>query len=150
MFDDPKHLDHFEAAIRAADQPFDWAVTHTIHAFQHLRQHEYLLACPSLVVGVESLFWAQATKRGLIDADRREYTKAAGRSGRPRSANDIVDLLPINPRVQKFLKRSAFGSIPNQFRHGTPYGIEPREQCLLWMLALAAWLDGYGPVPTRA
>jgi hypothetical protein len=43
------------------------------------------------------------------------------------------------------LKRHAFGDAANVYRHG---GADPvvgwKEQCELWLLAIVAWLDGFG------
>ena len=33
----------------------------------------------------------------------------------------------------------------NAFRHGRPpAGVDEREQCLMWLLALVVWFDGEG------
>jgi len=90
------------------------------------------------------LFWAEAEQRGYIDADGRFTAKAPTKRDRPRSAIDIFAVLGINERVQRFLTRFAFGGEANAFRHGRVDPIGPRHQCLVWLVALAAWIDGWG------
>jgi hypothetical protein len=41
----------------------------------------------------------------------------------------------------------AFGGEANAFGHGRLDPIGPRHQCLVWLVALAAWIDGWGWPP---
>ena len=130
-------------AVSRTDQPYLWAAKHVEHAIGHLHAAEFLYASPPLVIGVEGLYWAVAEEKGYID-QRRHFTSKAGRTGTARNAADIIRGLPINERVQRFLTRHAFGGAANSFRHGTRPEVEEREQCLIWLLALTAWVDGWG------
>jgi hypothetical protein len=57
----------------------------------------------------------------------------------------------MNEGVQRFLIRFAFGGEANAFRHGRLDPVGARHQCLVWLVALAAWVDGWGwPRPTQA
>jgi hypothetical protein len=137
-------LEVLAKAAAAADQPYSWAAEHVVHAIDHLRAQEYVHAWPPLVTGVEGLFWAEAEQRGFIDASGRFTATAPTTRDRPRSAIDVFVLLGMNERVQLFLTRFAFGSEANAFRHGRLDPIGPRHQCLVWLVALAAWIDGCG------
>jgi hypothetical protein len=57
--------------------------------------------------------------------------------------------LPSNERVRRFLTRFVFGGEANAFRHGRLDPIGPRHQRHVWLVALAAWIAGWGwPRPT--
>jgi hypothetical protein len=140
----PPMLDVLAHAAAAAEQPYSWAADHIVHAIDHLRAHEYVHAWPPLVIGVEGLFWAEAEQRGLIDATGHFTAMAPTTRPRPRSAIDVFAVLGMNERVQRFLTRFAFGGEANAFRHGRLDPIGPRHQCLVWLVALAAWIDGWG------
>jgi hypothetical protein len=131
-----------EEALAIADAAAP-AGDHVAHALAHLAADELRNAWPPLVIGVEGLFWAEAEEHGFLDDDGRFSAKAA-RSGPPSNAIDIILALPINPRVQRFLRRFAFGGPANAFRHGRLHGIGERQQCLMWLLALVVWFDGEG------
>ena len=144
----PYVLDGLEEAVGRADQPNTWAADHVAHAIGHLRAREFIHAWPPLVMGVEGLFWGAATREGYLDPDGNyapQATRADGtrRSGRPQAAPDVIALLTINDRVQRFLKRHAFGSDANAFRHGLRPQNGERWQCLVWLLALCAFADRY-------
>jgi hypothetical protein len=128
-------LDIADAAEPARD--------HLNHALDHLGSGGLRLAWPPLVIGVEGLFWAEAEEGGFLD-DRGRFTDKASRTGKPTNAIDIIQALPINKRVQRFLSRFAFGDSANAFRHGRLHGIGERQQCLIWLLALVVWFDGQG------
>jgi hypothetical protein len=57
----------------------------------------------------------------------------------------------MNERVERFLSsRFAVGGEANAFRHGRLDPVGPRRQCLAGLVALAAWIDGWGrprPLP---
>ena len=135
-------LDVLAQAVTGADQPFAWAAAHVVHAIDHLRVREYIHTWPPLVTGVEGLYWAEAEQRGLIDAQGR-FTGA----DEPRPAAECHRRLrrPRHERARRrFLNRVAFGGEANSFRHGRVDPIGPRHQCLVWLVALAAWIDGCG------
>jgi len=140
----PPMLDVLAAAAAAADQPYAWAAHHVVHAIDHLRAREYIHAWPPLVIGIEGLFWAEAEQRGFLDAGGRFTAAAPTTRDRPRSAIDVFAVLGMNERVRRFLTRFAFGGEANAFRHGRVDPIGPRHQCLVWLVALAAWIDGWG------
>jgi hypothetical protein len=145
----PPMLGVLAQAAAAADQPYSWAAEHIVHAIEHLRAQEYVHAWPPLVTGIEGLFWAEAEQRGFIDASGRFTVTAPTTFDRPRSAIDIFAVLGMNERVQRFLTRFAFGGEANAFRHGGLDPVGARHQCLVWLVALAAWIDGWGwPGPT--
>jgi hypothetical protein len=52
--------------------------------------------------------------------------------------------VPVQVRERRLLTRFAFGGEANAFRHGRLDPIGPRHQCLVWLVALAAWIDGWG------
>ena len=89
------------------------------------------------------MFWAEAEEGGFVDAGGR-FTEKAARSGKPTNAIDIILALPINERVQRFLKRFAFGGAANTFRHGRLDDVGERQQSMMWLLALVVWFDGHG------
>jgi hypothetical protein len=136
-------LDRLEAVLHEAEQPYPWAAQHVLHAITHLRLGEYDNAWPPLVIGLEGLFWAVAERDGFIDANGR-FTAKAGRSGKPRSAIEIVGVLPLNERVKNVLRREAFGGGANEFRHGRQHQQGTRKQCELWLLALVMWISAWG------
>jgi hypothetical protein len=96
------------------------------------------------VIGVEGLYWAEAEQRGLLDAGGRFTTAANASRTRPRGASEVFAVLGMNERVERFLTRFAFGGEANAFRHGRLDPIGPRHQCLVWLVALAACIDGWG------
>lgn len=109
--DDLLDADVLQAMARAvvdAQQPYPWAAAHVRHAVDHLLAGEFTHAWPPLVIGVEGLYWGEAEQDGYID-DRGRFTEKAGRGGRARSVIDIIHVLRINERVQRFSKRTAFG-----------------------------------------
>jgi hypothetical protein len=136
-------LGRIEQVMHRVELPYPWAAEHVLHAIRYLRRGEYLHAWPPLVIGVEGLFWAAAEKRGYIDEEGR-FTEDAGRRGKPTNAIDIVLALPLNERVQRMLRKYAFGGSANVFRHGGKHEIGEQEQCRLWLLALVVWIDAYG------
>jgi hypothetical protein len=125
-------------AVANAPQP---SRDHIAHALDHLAAGEVRNAWPPLVIGIEGLFWAEAAAEGYVDKEGR-FTAKAARQGKPRSAIDLLLAMPINERVQRFLRRSAFGGSANAFRHGRLHPAGERLQCLIWLLALVAWFDG--------
>src|SRR5215217_4361373 len=127
-------------SIADAAQP---ARDHIAHALDHLAAGDLRRAWPPLVIGVEGLFWAEAEEVGYLDAYGR-FTEQAARTGKPTNAIDIILALPITERVQRFLRRFAFGGAANAFRHGRLHGVGERQQCLMWLLALVVWFDGQG------
>jgi hypothetical protein len=140
----PEALDAIEAAVEDAEQPYPHTVEHIQHALEHLRAGEFVKAAPALVQGVEGLFWAEAEKRGLID-ENRCFTASTDREGqRSNSIRGPISVLNINERVKRFLNEQAFGEAGNTFRHGRRHAVGERQQCLVWLLALCAWLNGYG------
>jgi hypothetical protein len=136
-------LDHLALVLRRVDQPYPWAAEHLLHAFDHLRAGDFRQAWPPLVTGVEGLWWAVAEASGYLN-DQDRFTAKASRSGKPTNVIDIILTLPINDRVQRFLKRDAFGGQGNAFRHGRLHEVGERQQCLLWLLTLVVWIDAYG------
>lgn len=138
----PPTLAALREALAIAEAPMP-ARDHLEHALDHLTAGELRQAWPSLVIGVEGLYWAEAEEDGFLDGDGRFSDKAA-RQGRPTNAIDIILALPINERVQRFLRRYAFGGPANAYRHGRLHDVGEREQTLMWLLALVTWLDGKG------
>ena len=136
-------LDHLEYVVRQVEQPYPWAAAHVLHAIGHLRTREYRHAWPPLMTGIEGLYWAAAERDGYLD-ERGRFTANAARSKPPRNAIDIILALPINERVQNLLRRKAFGGPASAFRHGRMHEVGEREQCLMWLLALVVWIDGWG------
>jgi hypothetical protein len=65
---------------------------------------------------------------------------AASRDRTP-SAIAVFAVLGMNDRVQRFPARRAFGGQANAFRHSRVDPAGPRHECLVWPVALAAWLD---------
>jgi hypothetical protein len=143
----PEWLDMIDRAVQRANQPHYHARVFVSDAIAKLREGEYVSATPLLVNGAESLFRATARSRGIIDAmgviqpgHRHAGKKAVGR--------DLVLCLPINKRVQRMLTRFAFGDAANTYRRGGEHPtVSWKEQCTLWLLAIIAWLDGYGFLP---
>jgi hypothetical protein len=92
---------------------------------------------------------AEAEQRRFIDAVGRFTATAPTMRARPRSAMDVFAVLGMNERVQRILTRFAFSGEANAFRHGRLDPIGPRHQCLVWLVVLATWFDGWGwPWPT--
>jgi hypothetical protein len=140
----PPVLGVLAQAVTTADQPYAWATEHVVHAIDHLRVHEYIHAWPPLVTGVDGLYWAEAEQRGFIDASGRFTAVAPTGRTRPRSAIEVFAVLGMNERVRRSLSRAAFSAEADAFRHGRVDPIGPLYQCLVWLVALAAWIDGWG------
>lgn len=117
-------------------------------AISALRCGSFATAAPLLIVGIEGLYRSAAEARGLIDG-RGRFTAKSGRRGRAQSGNDVVAVLPVNERVRRFHRRFAFGGAGNDMRHGQRHPMPKHEQCAIWLVALAAWLDGYGDFEHR-
>lgn len=137
----PPMLDVLAGSVAKAEQPYAWASAHVVHAIDHLRAREYVHGWPPLVIGIEGLYWAEAEQRGFVDTEGRFTPAARTTRDRPHSAIDVFAVLGMNERVQRFLTRFAFGGEANAFRHGRVDPIGPRHQCLVWLVALVAWLD---------
>lgn len=135
-------IEAFRVALEVADVAAP-AADHVRHALNHLAAGQLRDAWPPLVIGVEGLYWAEAEEDGFLD-DQGSFTDKALRRGRPTNAIDIVLALPINERVQRFLRRFAFGGAANAFRHGRLHTVGERQQIHLWLLALVVWFDGQG------
>ena len=137
-------------ALTIAEAP-EPAADHVRQALAHLAASDVRAAWPPLVIGVEGLFWAEALEEGFLDRDDR-FTPKASRSGKATNAIDIILALPMNERVQRFMRRQAFGGPANAFRHGRLHEVGERAQCVMWLLALVVWFDGaraWRPVFTR-
>jgi hypothetical protein len=137
---DSEKLAALAEAFDVAEAP-EPAVDHVRQALAHLAASNVRAAWPPLVIGVEGLFWAEALEDGYLDDDDR-FTEKASRRGTSTNAIDIILALPMNERVQRFMRRRAFGGPANAFRHGRLHAVGEREQCVMWLLALVVWLDG--------
>lgn len=136
-------FDALDVAIGLA-QPGDWTTRQIRHSLTLLRVHDYVLAWPPLVTGVEGLYWEEAIGRGLIDRDSLEVRGGEYAGRKARDAHDVFRTLPLNDRVRRALSRYAFGAEANAFRHGLRGAWGERQQCAIWILALVAWLDVAG------
>lgn len=137
---DPETLAMLAEALAVAEAPQP-AADHVRQALAHLAVSDVRAAWPPLVIGVEGLFWAEAIEEGYLDEDDR-FTEKANRSGKATNAIDIILALPMNERVQRFMRRGAFGGPANAFRHGRLHRIGERKQIVMWLLALVVWFDG--------
>jgi hypothetical protein len=137
---EPDRLAALAEALNIAEAPAP-AADRVRQALAHLAASDVRAARPPLVIGVEGLFWAEALEEGYLGDDDR-FTEKANRRGKATNAIDIILALPMNERVQRFMRRQAFGGPANAFRHGRPHAVGERAQCVMWLLALVVWFDG--------
>jgi hypothetical protein len=136
---EPEKLAALAVALDIAEAPTP-AADHVRQALEHLAASNVRAAWPPLVIGVEGLFWAEALEEGYLGDDDR-FTEKANRRGKATNAIDIILALPMNERVQRFMRQQAFGGPANAFRHGRLHAVGERAQCVMW-LALVVWFDG--------
>lgn len=139
----PAVYEAVETAIAIA-RPNEWTARQISQALNFMRQGDFVLAWPLLVIGVEGLHWEEAERGGFIDPETGRVTAGDSAGKTARDAHDLFRALPINERVRKTLSRYAFGAEANAFRHGRIGSWGEQQQCAIWMLALIAWLDGSG------
>jgi hypothetical protein len=140
----PTMLDVLAQAAAAADQPYSWAADHIVHAIDHLGAQEYVHAWPPRVIGVEGCSGRRPSSAALSTPPGAARRRRGRRGRGPRNAIDVFAILGMNERVRRFLTRFAFGGEANAFRHGRLDPIGRRHECLVWLVALAAWIDGWG------
>jgi hypothetical protein len=134
------YLDALRGAVGAVPAVYARPAQHVAHALEHVSSGEFDHAWPSLVIGVEGLFWAAAEQLGVLAANGTVAT-TNGRRRHARSANDVIAACPISATVRTMLARDAFGSTANALRHGRGGNHDVARQCDLWLLALCAWFD---------
>jgi hypothetical protein len=78
---------------------------------------------------------AAAAGLGLTDAAK------ATRAAVPR---DLRTWPGVRREFRPAHTSKAFGGPGTAFRHGRVHEVGERQQCLLWLLALVMWIDGYG------
>jgi hypothetical protein len=144
----PVFVDELICAVEAAplNPPLIRQLT---HGLELLKDHDYVVAVPALIQGLEGAFWHVPEERGLI-MRQREKMRVVGGDGQPgktlggvAGALDLLD--EVDPPFRVFLARLVFGGRGNRFRHGN--ATEGwRLEALLLVVALVGWLERFaGP-----
>jgi len=108
----------------------------------HVREGDYELAVPLMIVALEGAFTAEAERRELVRRVKTKiaYTEASGKHGNVGSAEEVFKLLGLEEDLLAFLRRQVYGSRGNAFRHGVAVdGF--RLKALTLTVALVAYLD---------
>jgi hypothetical protein len=141
--------DQFLTDIKAAldDAPLSAANREQLAAgLDYMAQRKYVLAVPLLIIPLEGAFWQVAEDVGLVERikERMHFTSESGRSGRAGSVEAVLEPLGVDDDFRRFLVGLVYSTSGNPFRHGNALG-GWRRCSLMLVVALAGWLDLYGP-----
>jgi hypothetical protein len=112
------------------------------HGLEHAGKGEYAHALSPLYGGVEGAFMEVAIAQAVITiaSNPRKRKKIKFES--------VVGRLSVAQELKTFMKRAVFGTVGNQYRHGSASDGE-RRQVLFCVAALAGWFEQFTNVPAR-